>query len=335
MEASSRTRRQSLALLAAGLAAPQIARAADLAPAAPPLDNSLPESQFTPEDVSTSLAGMEDALRRLTAPVMINGMGPFDFVVDTGTNRSVISDEVASALSLPAGKSVHLHGIAGEREAPTAILDRFQVGERVASHVSLPVLSMGPLRCAGILGVDGLKSQRVVLDLRQQRLQIEPSGKRPTGFGASVVKARNMFGQLTLVDTDLDGIRVSVLIDTGSEITIGNTMLRGALDHRRRDPALLQKVTLQGATGETTTGDYGGLPNFRIGTLRVGNLRVVYSDLHPFEIWGLADKPAVLMGMDLIRFFDQVSLDYGRNEVRFTLPKQPFIDPAGDVVRRY
>jgi hypothetical protein len=72
-----------------------------------------------------------------------------------------------------------------------------------------------------------------------------------------------------------------------------------------------------------------------MGPLRVNNLRVVYSDLHPFELWGVAGKPAMLMGMDVIRFFDAVSLDYGRNEVRFTLPRQPFMDPAGEVVRRY
>ena len=192
------------------------------------------------------------------------------------------------------------------------------------------------LRCAGILGVDGLKKQRVSLDLREQRLQIEPSSQRDRSTGATMVKARNRFGQLTLVDTDLDGIRVSVLIDTGSEVTVGNSALRAALDRRRRTALpILQKVTLQGATGEETTGDYGGVPEFRIGSLKVANLRIVYADLHPFTLWELSDTPAMLMGMDVIRFFDAVSLDYGRNEVRFTLPAQPFLDPAGQVLRRY
>ena len=335
MNAIIRTRRQSLALLGAALAVPRAAMAA--AVATPALDRSLPEAEFTPDGASTDLAGMEDMLRRMTAPVMINGQGPFDFVVDTGTNRSIISDELAERLSLPAGRIVHLHGIGGDRDAPPVTLDHFQVGERAASRLSLPVLSAKSLRCAGILGVDGLKNQRVVLNLRDQRLQIEPSSKRDRSTGASIMRARTMFDQLTLVDTDLNGIQVSVLIDTGAEATVGNSALRRALDRRRRrdDPATLEKVTLQGATGETTTGDFGGVPEFRIGKLRVGNLRVVYADLHPFELWGLSNTPAMLMGMDLIRLFDAVSLDYGRSEVRFTLPGQPFIDPTSDAARRF
>ena len=71
---------------------------------------------------------------------------PFDFVVDTGTNRSVISDQLAGMLGLPAGRLVHLHGIGGEREVPTAALNRFDVGGRAASKLSLPVLPLKSLQ---------------------------------------------------------------------------------------------------------------------------------------------------------------------------------------------
>ena len=333
MDAPRHTRRQSLALLAAGLAAPGAAFAAEtpLLPAA----RGLPEAQFTPDDGKTDVMGMEDLLRRMTAPVMINGMGPFDFVVDTGTNRSVISDDLAAMLALPAGRPVHLHGISGQRDAPTVKLDKMEIGVRVATNLSMPVLPAKSMRGAGILGVDGLKNQRVVLDLREARLQIEPSSRSDPGAG-TVIKTRRKFGQLTVVDTNLSGVQVSVLIDTGSEVSVGNSTLRRALDTRRRDadPAL-ERVTLEGATGDVAYGDYGGIPRFRIGSLEVSNMRLVYSDLHPFTLWELDDKPAILMGMDVIRFFDRVAIDYGRNEVRFTLPAQPFFDPAGDVVRRF
>ena len=58
------TRRQSLALLAGGLALPGLARAAEAGA------GSLPEAQFTPDDGSTDLMGMEDTSRRMTAPVV-------------------------------------------------------------------------------------------------------------------------------------------------------------------------------------------------------------------------------------------------------------------------
>ena len=59
----------------------------------------------------------------------------------------------------------------------------------------------------GILGVDGLKDQQVVLDFAHRAAAgSRPSRKAPDqSVGASVVKARRKFGQLTVVDTDLHG----------------------------------------------------------------------------------------------------------------------------------
>src|SRR5262249_19642673 len=43
-----------------------------------------------------------DRIGRIVAPVMLNGRGPFRFVVDTGANRSVITTQLAAALGLEA-----------------------------------------------------------------------------------------------------------------------------------------------------------------------------------------------------------------------------------------
>ena len=69
------------------LATPAAAQAVAGAPASP-----------TPaaDEVATGL----DRSLRMTVPVMINGQGPFDFVVDTGADRTVISEELAKQLSL-------------------------------------------------------------------------------------------------------------------------------------------------------------------------------------------------------------------------------------------
>lgn len=317
------TRRRSLILAAGALAAPPA-----LALAASDSVRTLPEAQFTPENAEDDLVAMEDRLRRMTAPVMINGMGPFDFVVDTGTNRSVLSDELVAELGLAHGQEVRVHGIAGERDAQTAAVDRFGVGGRVARRLTMPCLPQRWLGGAGLLGVDGLKNQRVVLELQKQRLRIEPSSTAPREAGGSVIRARRRYGQLTVVDTDLSGVQVSVMIDTGAEVTIGNSALRRAVE-RRVAPAAPGPAVIQGATGEKFVGEYGVVPQFRMGSLKISNLRVVYADLHPFRLWDLTEKPAMLMAMDVIRFFEVLSVDFGRDQVRFDLPAQPFIDPAG------
>jgi hypothetical protein len=71
--------------------------------------------------------------------------------------------------------------------------------------------------------------------------------------------------------------------------------------------------------GEPFSGELVYLPFLRLGGLQLGNVGVVHSDAHAFAIWGLADKPAILLGMDLLRQFRAVSLDFGRSQVRFDL----------------
>ena len=56
--------------------------------------------------------GLDRALR-MTVPVMINGQGPFDFVVDTGADRTVISEELAKQLNLPQTGTATLHAMGG------------------------------------------------------------------------------------------------------------------------------------------------------------------------------------------------------------------------------
>src|ERR1044071_4529878 len=124
-------RRHALALLGAGAAFPAFAASVQAAP--PPEGvELLPEAVFAPDDASVVVDTMEDMWRRLSAPVTIDGQGPFEFMLDTGTNRSIISAELADQLQLPKGRPAKVHGISGERIVSTVKLRSFGVGGRVA-----------------------------------------------------------------------------------------------------------------------------------------------------------------------------------------------------------
>ena len=47
------------------------------------------------------------------------------------------------------------------------------------------------------------------------------------------------------------------------------------------------------------------------------NIRAAFAPLHIFNLWGLNDRPAMLVGIDVLRNFDSVTLDFGRREVTF------------------
>jgi hypothetical protein len=309
-------RRIASALLGAGLTAPGLARASS--PSEPVVVAAVPLSKLTPDKaIETSV----DPYSRMTAPVMLNGKGPYYFVLDTGANQSVVSQELALMLDLPPGQPVTLHGVAAAEPAPTAVVARVEVGGRLERDVTMPVLPQAAIGAPGILGIDRLHNQRLKLDFRARRLTVERSHWEDTPPYTTVVQARQRFGQLTIVDADLAGIPVAAFLDSGAQRTIGN-------------PALLQLATLRlpkdkmfevpiiSVTGRVIPGEIALLPVLRLGKVRLIDISVTFADLHVFQIWGL-EKPAILLGMDGLSVFDSVSIDFGRSEVWFELyPKR-------------
>ena len=45
---------------------------------------------------------------------------------------------------------------------------------------------------------------------------------------------------------------------------------------------------------------------------------VAFAQFAPFAELGFIDQPAMLLGMNALRKFDQVSIDFDRQQVRFT-----------------
>lgn len=258
-----------------------------------------------------------DLYRRMTAPVLLNGKGPFYFVVDTGANQSVVSREIASALMLPAGPTVALHGVAGVEDTPTVVVTDMRVGQRTEKDVQMPALPQASIGADGILGLDRLKNQRVTLDFRHHRLNIEHSHYSELPPFTVDVAGRQRSGQLTIVDADLAGIQVSAFLDSGAERTIGNPALL-ELTSLRNPEGKFFEVPVISVTGRTIPGKIALLPVLRLGEVRLVNITITFAELHVFQIWGL-ESPAVLVGMDALSVFDSVTLDFGRADVWFEL----------------
>jgi len=59
----------------------------------------------------------------------------------------------------------------------------------------------------------------------------------------------------------------------------------------------------------------------RIGRLTLPTWPVTFADLHTFQMWHMVDRPAILLGVDVLSRFDYVCLDFARNQVRFRVPR--------------
>ncbi|MFX9093446.1 hypothetical protein ABTN25_20120, partial [Acinetobacter baumannii] len=78
----------------------------------------------------------------------------------------------------------------------------------------------------GIIGLDSLQGQRVLLDFRAGRMAIgEVADLGGTRGFEIVVQARRRSGQLIMTDAIIDGVKTDIIIDTGSDTSIGNRAL--------------------------------------------------------------------------------------------------------------
>jgi predicted aspartyl protease len=291
------------------------------------LISALPPGAMTAAEGDAAVRTTFDAVSRMTVAVMINGSGPYRFVVDTGANRSVLSTEVATALGLPVTGRAMVHGIAGVLPSPTIRVQTLTIGGLVSRRVSMPVLDRQFLGADGLLGVDVMPGRRAILDFKGQIFSLL-AGEDPRNFAvvprigrdaadAITVQARHRFGQLTIVDAEIGGVKLTAFLDSGAENTVGNPALRDALLGKGAMADRLAKVELVSATGQLVSGQIATVPPLRLGGVRLGNMTCVFADLHTFRIWDLDARPALLIGVDVMRHFDSIELNFRERLVKF------------------
>lgn len=123
------------------------------------------------EDVEIR-TGLDD---RMTVAVRVAGTGPFRFLVDTGADRTAVSSDVAKRLGLKVGAKIALHALTGVSHVSTVTLPDLQLTRTGVTVVDAPVLESEHIGADGILGVDSLQSQRVLLDFDKDMMTIIPA----------------------------------------------------------------------------------------------------------------------------------------------------------------
>lgn len=311
-------RRNFVAGLGAGLLLPAAARAAERKAETLRTERTVaPLKQTMIPETAQTLVGKVDPLDRLTLPVWLNGQGPFVFAVDTAAERSVIASEIASRLNLPPAREARMHGIGGAETCSTAAISELSLGKLRSSDLQTPVMPRARLEVDGLIGLDVLEDRCVRLDFTNHTLTVDRARPSMTTFahpGEAIVRGMSRLGQLTFVDARVDGTLINAFIDSGADASVGNEALAEAL-HVRAAPGE-QLVQLQGATGQTAMAYSGFARRFQLGGVNFNNLRIMFSDLHVFDHWGLRSKPAMLVGCDLLKLFAAVELDFGRRELR-------------------
>ena len=301
------------ALLAgAGSAAAQVAPL-PLPPPVPATQPDLPP-QFQPFELDRS--------NRVSVKVAVNGTGPYYFLIDTGAERSVISHDLARALQLEAGPPLTLATIAGRHEATSFYVERLETGGFAIDALEAPALQRRHLGAQGLIGLDGLNGHRVVMDFDEDRMTVEDTGRKlRSGIAADgtiVVNAQRVRGRMVIHQALINGITVDLVLDTGAQTSIGNGVLRDRLLARRGTKT--STGSLQSVTGDSIASTIALAKRIEIGGITVQNLPISFADAYAFRALDLHEKPALLLGMDVISLFSKITIDFDKRQVQFTRP---------------
>ena len=256
-----------------------------------------------------------DRVGRIVVPVMIDGKGPFRFLVDTGADGSLVSAALVSQLGLVPYqiRDERVEGTTGTEQLPWVTIDSLSIGTIVKHAVRMPV-SSSPVMTGldGILGMAGFGEVRVVVDFHNNKVVVDRSSRiLPTSF--LDIQAQRSPGGLLIIPARVGDIPVAAVIDTGATETLGNAALRKAL--LREAAADAAGAEIYGVTKQISRGGVVASPQISLGPATILGLRVVYSDIPIFKTWHLDSQPALIIGMNALGVVQAMVLDYPHAQV--------------------
>jgi hypothetical protein len=253
---------------------------------------------------------------RLSVDVEVNGRGPYRFVVDSGADTSAVGLQIAKSGQLPLGTPAVLNGMTGSDEVDRVKVETLTLGASTVRNLELPVLREADIGGDGLIGIDALAQQRLMLDFERRLIKVEDARTRMKSEpGEIVIVGRLRRGQLILTEVRADGFPLLAVIDTGAEITIGNTALRDRLLRKHRGEFWTNEAI--GVTGVHVQLPMAWIDELQVGPVTLENVPIAFADVPPFKLFGLSGEPALMLGTDILETFRRVSLDFRARKVRF------------------
>ena len=256
----------------------------------------------------------------LISPVLLNGAGPFDFVLDTCASRSVLVAGTPERLGLSpaAGGQAAIHGASGNGAAALFRLDRLELDGRARGPVtlaSLPAPPAGPPAWAGVIGVDMFADYVAEFDVPGGSFRLLDAATDLSAAGAwtTLPFALNA-ARFPVLQGTLDGRPLHVLLDTGARRTLINWPAARLLGLVPGDPSLTAAEPVRGATVQQIAAVKRAFGTIAIGGFSIPAGEIVIADLPVFGPLGWADEPAMILGMDRMGAY-RFAVDYPRSRL--------------------
>jgi len=118
---------------------------------------------------------------QIVVGVWLNHLGPYDFLLDTGTQMTVVDLSLAADLHMTTTGNANVAGVSFQGLAMFAQLDRLEVGNHVAIRQGVLIYNMKNVQGSGfairgLLGEDFLSRFDVLIDKSHNVLCIDDTG---------------------------------------------------------------------------------------------------------------------------------------------------------------
>ena len=241
--------------------------------------------------------------------MLVNGQGPFDFVLDTGTDTSIVDPSVARQASLPSLGQIELETVAGPQTLTRSSLHNLAAGPVQAENLEVLVQDLSEMRnvdphIQGIAGQNFLSHFNYLLDYRKRSIRIEAAHEiRDSIGGESVPMERRENMMIVPTETQSQGgAKLHLLLDSGANLVVLLRRPDQGLDRVNRQDWLA--VTASGQNGMQV----GQVRALKVGSEEFRNLAVA---LPPAQS---ADEERVEDGLLPTSLFNAV---YVNNQERF------------------
>src|SRR5438552_411518 len=163
---------------------------------------------------------------------MLNGRGPYSFILDTGTRATTIDLQVARELGLPLGAQATSDGVgAGRSTGRHTTFVELQIGGIVVRRLDAAVFDLSGVSHSlgrslhGVLGFGFLESRITQIDYFQRRIRFYEESPFPLNVRGDDEKSISFPMQFhsqsvlpVLEDCYVNGTRLRVTLDTGSSL---------------------------------------------------------------------------------------------------------------------
>jgi hypothetical protein len=214
----------------------------------------------------------------VVVPVTINGAGPFDFILDTGTTTTILDSKLAAELRLQGTDRLTLVTLTGERPFPRSWLQSASLGEATASHVEVVWDDLNEIKAIdkkirGILGLNFLDGFNYLIDYAAHAVEVEAVDDTSSRISGARIPLDRTEGKLIITAT------------TRSSAESG---LRFGLDSGVAAPVIYtpdsRHVCLQPAGPDSP----GGIAYTITGAASTSTARIVALDIGGHHLSGLA-----------------------------------------------